>query len=87
MRARVYPDGRIEITAKCTSSNPHIARGWLVGGRTVKIYGHQFTFKEGPPMPTPAVLSRIACAIRDSAGLDDLETARLVYEAARGRTK
>lgn len=38
-------------------------------------------------MPTPAVLSRIACAIRDSAGLDDLETARLVYEAARGRTK
>lgn len=46
--SRIYADGRIEVTARRTTRAPHVAKGRLVGGRTVKMYRHQVTVKGVP---------------------------------------
>lgn len=42
-QVRWYLDGRVELYCQSPHMRPHVARGRVVGGRTVKLYRHQIT--------------------------------------------
>jgi hypothetical protein len=43
---RRFADGRIEVIAQGYYMKSHVRRGRIVGGRTIKMYGHQLTISK-----------------------------------------